>query len=175
MPMHLLIHLLFLSFPFQYDAYPDETRFQVYQDGTGANDYERVMDNDKDDWIALSSLQEGMQKFNNILHKYDYKNMDPGWYWLAIEDGAGDGICCKYRRGWASVTAPILTTQELGLVWGSNGDFGSGVNAYFKIDGEGFVSEVHWTLVDSETSTERQTGNRDLVQVGSLMEDGLIK
>jgi hypothetical protein len=62
-----------------------------------------------------------------------------GWYKFKMTDSSNDGICCNFRRGWAAVTGYLRATRKAGMVWGDNGEFGSGVEIYIKVDARGFV------------------------------------
>jgi hypothetical protein len=62
-----------------------------------------------------------------------------GWYRLKITDSSGDGICCSFRRGWATVTGYLMATRKAGMVWGSNGEFGGGLEIYINMNAKGFV------------------------------------
>ena len=67
---------------------------------------------------------------------------------------SGDGICCQYRRGWVSLTAPIIVGRAKGLAWGNNGEFGAQVDVYVFFNDEGLVSQVSYS--DPTTTTRRR-------------------
>ena len=101
----------------------------------------------------MNGMKDGV---HNEMVAHRMTKQEAGWYWLKVEDVNGDGICCEFRRGWLSLTGPIITTMDYGFVWGNDGEFGSGVDVYFHINEDGYISQVYW-IVAEDAEIERTT------------------
>jgi hypothetical protein len=148
---------LSISLTIALDSYPKESKYEVYYLATGDDvpleEWETIATMDAWDWEFLdemNGLTDGVH--SHLVPRY-FVDQSPGWYWLHIEDSNRDGICCRFRRGWVSLTAPIVTTMDVGLVWGNNGEYQAGVDVYFYMDADGVVAHVHWVMADGETGS----------------------
>ena len=114
-----------LNINVKFDRFPYDTfwSFSEYENG---------------EWKEMEALDGGDDDVHNDLVSVPLTNLSPGWYKFSITDQGGNGICCDYRRGWVAITGYLRATQNSGLVWGNNGEFGSGLDLYIEIDEEGY-------------------------------------
>jgi len=147
-PMPLASTRFVMTVNVKFDAYPDEISWQLERSngpGTGT-------------WTSIRSLNGAdTEGANSALVSVEVSGLTGDtWHRFWINDRSGDGICCTFRRGWVSLTAPIVTTQQNGLVWGNNGEFGNQVEVYIFVNSDGFVSQVAYT--DPTTVPTARTG-----------------
>ena len=127
-----------LNINVKFDRFPYDTSwtFSKYEDG---------------EWKQVEALDGGDDNVHNDLVSVPMSNLSMGWYRFSIRDNGGNGICCDYRRGWVAITGYLRATQDSGLVWGNNGEFGSGVDVYLLIDQKGFFRGLRY---DEPTALE---------------------
>ncbi|CAB9500149.1 Vitamin K-dependent protein C (Fragment) [Seminavis robusta] len=140
---------------FKFDAYPFESDYDVlYTPGVLEDSAQTLTELPEEQWTTIDSMDGIRHGIHNRLVPRQYVQQEAGWYWLKVSDLGNNGICCQFRRGWISIMAPIITTMDNGFVWGSDGEYGSGVNVYFFINEDGFVAHVYWIVAeDAVTST----------------------
>lgn len=126
----------------KFDAYPGETTWQFQSYTLG-------------EWRTIKSFSGVEDGVHNELVSVEVEAISEGWYRYAIQDSQNDGICCRYRRGWISITGPIITTQAQGLVWGNNGEFGSSFDVYIRMNSDGFLDRVSYTDPMATSATTR--------------------
>ncbi|CAB9511818.1 Vitamin K-dependent protein C (Fragment) [Seminavis robusta] len=64
-----------------------------------------------------------------------------GVYGFYVRDAGGDGICCKYRNGFVTLTKKI-SGQEKKVAYRNNGDFGSELDVYFQVSEDGRTIDI---------------------------------
>lgn len=114
----------------KFDKHPEETSWVLSSLGTDGS------------WNVEETFDGATDGVHNDLLSIQFTNLQPTWYKLDIDDSAGDGICCVGRRGWVAVTGYLLATRRSGLVWGSNGEYGSGIEIYLKMNSDGMVNQM---------------------------------
>lgn len=138
----------------RFDAYPFENNYVLYHINKPLTAYENhdlPANNVDKNWTRLYRMQGISDGEPNELLGMPFTKQRAGWYWLHITDLDGDGICCEYRRGWLSITGPMASTQDVGLVWGSDGEFSKGLEVYFYMNSDGYIEDAHWiTKEDAE-------------------------
>ena len=109
----------------KFDRFPYDTSWSLskYDDGN---------------WKEIETLSGGDDDVHSDLVSVPVNNLAAGWYKFSIADKGGNGICCDYRRGWVAITGVLKATGSAGLVWGNNGEFGSGLDLYLLLDSQGY-------------------------------------
>ena len=112
------------------------------------------------EWINVEAYQ-GVSSVRDKLTPVEIDGLSPGWYRFVIRDSSGDGMCCQNRRGWVSLTAPLIIRDSKGMAWGNNGEYGSEVDVYIFFNDDGLVSQVSYsdptvttTAVGKQSQTE---------------------
>ena len=116
----------------KYDNFPAENSWEFQEFGA---------DNE---WTIVEAYQ-GTRSVRDQLAPVEINGLSPGWYRFVIQDSSGDGMCCKYRRGWASLTAPLIIGDAKGMAWGNNGEYGSEVDVYVFFNDDGLISQVSYS------------------------------
>jgi hypothetical protein len=121
-----------LNVNIKYDRFPEQIKWTFEKRGTtGA-------------YTAVTSFDGAVDGITNdlVVTELPANQLGAGWYKFKITDSSNDGICCDFRRGWATITGFLKATRKSSLVWGSNGEFGSGLEIYLKVDANGFVERT---------------------------------
>lgn len=118
-----------LNINIKFDRFPEEDSWELRRRNGNS-------------WSTVKTFNGRDDGVHNDLLSTQLEDLDEGWYELSISDSGNDGVCCQYRRGWVAVTGYLLATRRSGLVWGNNGDFGSGETMYFKMNGAGMVMQI---------------------------------
>ena len=146
----------------RFDAYPFENNYVLYHidKPLSAHDNHELPANNVDkDWTRLYRMQGISDGEPNELLGMPFSNQKAGWYWLHITDLDGDGVCCEYRRGWLTITGPIAVTQDVGFIWGSDGEFGKGLEVYFYMNTDGYIEDVNWIAKEDAELAFQATGS----------------
>ena len=114
-------------------------------------------------WVLVDTW-DGTNSAAGTLNSTEFSQLTHGWYRLFIEDIMGNGLCCENANefnnntGYVTVTGPLKATRDLGLVWGSNGQFQTGTGVGFYIDDQGYISHVKFlTNKDARGTTSDAT------------------
>ena len=116
----------------KFDRFPDQIDWTFSKRGSTG------------DYTELTSFDGATEGVSNdmVSTQIPADQLGEGWYKFAIVDGSGDGICCTFRRGWVAITGYILSTRNAGLVWGNNGEFGSGTEIYMLMNSKGYIKRI---------------------------------
>lgn len=114
----------------KFDRFPGELSYTLKRLNNGGN------------WVNVDTFSGNSNGVHNDLVSVQLNNLDEGWYELDFSDSGNDGICCSYRYGWLAATGVLKATRKSGLVWGSNGEFGSGVSVYLEVDSSGMFTQI---------------------------------
>lgn len=80
----------------------------------------------------------------------EFGDLEPGWYRFLLKDSTGDGfgnsstVLPSNMAEFVTLTGPLTSTQDMGLVWGSNGEFESEEEVWFYMDMAGFISHTRF-------------------------------
>jgi hypothetical protein len=127
---------------FKFDAYPFESVYRMFYTPGTLDQLETIDTMSWSMWAQLDNMDGVTDGLHNRLLSRAYSERDAGWYWLLVSDFGSDGICCTFRRGWATILAPLNTTMETGLAWDTNGQYGAGLSVFFYMNDAGFVEKV---------------------------------
>lgn len=121
-----------LNVNIKYDKFPEHIKWTFEKRGANGA------------YTALTSFDGAVDGVSNdlVVTQLAPTQLGEGWYKFKITDSGNDGICCTFRRGWATVTGFLKATRKSGMVWGSNGEFGGGVEIYIKVDAKGYVERT---------------------------------
>lgn len=122
-----------LNINIKFDRFPGEVSYKLKRKNTNGN---------SNAWVTVDNFNGNDNGVHNDLISVQLDNMQAGWYELEIKDSGNDGICCNYRYGWIAATGFLKATRKSGLVWGNNGDFGSGTVVYLQVDGSGMFTQI---------------------------------
>jgi trypsin len=132
----------------KFDSKPLETFWELHSNADGGGGWE----------LRQSEVGSGV---GNDLMSMEVDNLIAGWHRFRITDSGSNGICCQDGRGWVSLTGPLITTQQSGLVWGNNGEFGSSIEIYVEMDSQGLVGQVSYDdPLTAATTTTRSAVRR---------------
>jgi hypothetical protein len=113
----------------KYDRFPEHIKWAFAKKGSNG------------DYTDLTSFDGAVDGITNDLLVTEIlaNQLGEGWYRFKITDSSSDGLCCEFRRGWVTLTGFLKATRNSGMIWGSNGEFGAGVEIYIKMDAKGYA------------------------------------
>lgn len=104
-------------------------------DSTGTNE----MDNQ---WTKVYS-SDSLDQLSNTLQSKTLEHLKPGLYQITVHDSAGNGLCCKFRFGWITITASNGGDSGHDVIWEHNGEFKYQVQVTIKMTEEGKFEVLH--------------------------------
>lgn len=116
------------------DDYPEELSWTLHYKPNNGQLWQEV-----DTWNGAS------ERYYRSLVSHEVAGLSQGWHRFIVRDSEGDGTCCQYGAGYVSLTGPLATTKQKGLIWGNDGQFWGLDTIYFLVDQNGEIREVSKT------------------------------
>ena len=104
-------------------------------------------------WLSIGNWSGTLApELGSSVTRFD--ELAPGWYRFVIKDSAGNGLASPAFSDstaelsnppeFVTLTGPLSYTKDLGLVWGSNGQFEDQEEIWFLMDTTGYISHIRF-------------------------------